>query len=263
VNERHRDAVRRSARVIAAVLVVLGTLSCGATLRAEGITEKQAEEILKELRQIRQLLERSPPGSTQPVRAPAPPERVKVTLGTGYAIGRVDAPLTMVEFTDYQCPYCRRFHQETFEQLKKNWIDTGKLRYVGRDLPLDFHTHARGAAIAARCAGEQGRFWDMRNQLFSNQNRLAQSDLTEHAHTLGLDEQSFNACLQSGRFAQEIDRDLADAKAIGIEGTPSFILGRFSGDAVEGLKLVGAQPYSIFQAELNKQLEASSQVVAK
>jgi len=123
MSERHQYAVCRLACAIAAVLVIIGTPSCGATLRAEGITEQQAEEILKELRQIRQLLERSPPAPTQAVRAPAPPERVKVTLGTGYAVGRVDAPLTLLEFTDYQCPYCRRFHQETFEQLKKNWID--------------------------------------------------------------------------------------------------------------------------------------------
>ncbi len=235
------------------LLFVMGALWWASIACADGITEQQAGDILKELRQIRQLLERAPPA--QPARAPAP-ERVKVTLGTGYAIGRVDAPLFMVEFTDYQCPFCRRFDQDTFEQLKKNWIDTGKLRYMTRDLPLDFHANARGAALAARCAGEQGRFWEMRHHLFANQNRLAQEDLAEHARSLGLDDKSFTVCVQSGRLAREIDLDIADARAVGVGGTPSFVLGRLAGNTVDGVKLVGAQPYSIFEAELRRQLDA-------
>jgi len=102
----------------------------------------------------------------------------------------------------------------------------GKLRYVIRDLPLDLHAHARGAALAARCAGEQGRFWEMRNQLFSNQNRLAQGDLAEHARTLGLDDQIFNACLENERFTQEIDREWLMPKQSGLEGhRPSSLAG--------------------------------------
>src|SRR5215471_6315867 len=124
----------------------------------EGMTRDQADAILNELKAIHQLLltqQNVAAAKAAPAAAPAS-DNVQMKMASGwYSIGRDDAPVTMVEFADYQCPFCRKFHAETFAELKKNYIDTGKVRYVSRDLPLDFHPNAPGAAVAARCAGEQ------------------------------------------------------------------------------------------------------------
>ncbi len=102
-------------------------------------------------------------------------------------LGRPDAPLTMVEFTDLQCPFCNRFATQTFDQLKKDYIDTGKVRFISRDFPLDFHPQAMPAARAARCAGDQGRFWEMRTTLVKNAGQLSPAYITQTASSLKLD----------------------------------------------------------------------------
>src|SRR5262245_41431233 len=119
-----------------------------------GITQQQATEILNELRQIRMLLEK------QAKPAGPPPEQItkaRLNLEGVAMIGNKDAPITIVEFTDYQCPFCQRFHVTTFADLKKNYIDTGKVRFYSRDMPLDFHPNAMRAAQASRCAGDQNQ----------------------------------------------------------------------------------------------------------
>ena len=136
---------------------------------AQGMTQEQAAAILEELKQIRLLLERNLRHESAHVTPPAPAPDREVTLPAveAYELGRSDAPLTLVEFTDYECSFCRQYHISTFEQLKRNYIDTGKLRYVSRDFPLDFHKLAFGAANAARCAGEQGKYWELRHAVRS------------------------------------------------------------------------------------------------
>src|SRR5436190_18516411 len=142
------------------------------------------EEMLKELRQIRQLLERL----TQPQPAAAPqPTTARITNLKGFVMGRPDAPLTMVEFTDLQCPFCRQYVSTTFDEIKKNWIDTGKLRYISRDFPLDFHPQAMPAARAARCAGEQGKFFELRYALMRNANLLSSDYINKTAADMKLD----------------------------------------------------------------------------
>src|SRR5580765_8947214 len=136
-----------------------------------GITRQQADEMLKELRQIRQLLEKQQ-------AKPAPPQeeaptRAKITDLSGVSmLGSKTAPITIVEYTDYQCPYCQRFHVTSFAELKKAYIDTGKVRFFSKDMPLDFHPNAMRAAMAARCAGEQGKFWELRDTMGANPNSL-------------------------------------------------------------------------------------------
>ena len=144
--------------------VAIGTLAVGLAVGAgaadkkktepePGITRAQADEILDELRQIRQLLEKNA------AAAPAAPEaggKVRVKIEKLPVLGDKNAPITMVEFTDYQCGFCQRFHMSTFPEIRKKFIDTGKVRFVSRDLPLDFHSNAMRAAQAARCAGDQG-----------------------------------------------------------------------------------------------------------
>jgi protein-disulfide isomerase len=172
-----------------------------------------------------------------------------------FVLGRADAPLTIVEFTDLQCPFCSRFATQTFDELKKNYIDTGHVRFVTRDLPLaHLHPHAHRAAVAARCAGEQGRFWEMRTNLVRNASVLTPEFITSAARQLNLEPSKFDACLGSGKHDADIKRDVSDAGSVGITGTPSFVIGRTSASAFEGVKVVGAQPYAFFDTRLKQLL---------
>src|SRR5215472_8630220 len=150
-----------------------------------GITRKQADDILNELRQIRQLLEKQP---AAPQQAPGTQiTKARISTEGAYVMGSKDAPLTMVEFTNFQCPFCQRFHVATFSELKKNYIDTGKLRFYSRDMPLDFHANAMRAAQAARCANEQGKFWQLRDVMGANPDKLDLEHIVGFATDLKLD----------------------------------------------------------------------------
>jgi protein-disulfide isomerase len=213
--------------------------------------QQQNEEIIKELRTIRALLE-SVVGPTRPAR----PTIGTVTNLKGYSLGRADAPLTMVEFTDLQCPYCRQFAVGTFDEIKKNWIDTGKLRYISRDFPIEsIHPQALPAARAARCAGEQGKFWEMRLALVRNANLLSTGFITKTAADLQLDPKAFSACAATTKFDAEIQAELREGTKLGIEGTPTFVIGRTTPNMIEGPILVGALPYSQFDAKLKELLK--------
>lgn len=222
----------------------------------EGMTKDQADAILNELRQIRQLLEKQQPSAA--AQAPAPPaaaQNAKVNIGGLAVLGRPDAPLTMVEFSDYQCPFCRAFHGATFEQIRKDWIDTGKLRFVSWDLPLEFHSDAAGAAKAARCAGEQSKFWEMRAVLIANAAKLDADSVIGYAKQLPqLDAELFHSCVTSTRYAAEIKKASADANAQGISGTPTFLIGKSNGDLVDGSLIIGAQPIAAFEKLLQSSL---------
>ena len=136
----------------------------------EGMTRQQGEQILQELREIKQLLQQQAPKAA-PQEPPAP-THAKLSLEGFQMLGSKTAPMTMVEFTDYQCPFCQHFHVTTFGELKKNYIDTGKVRFYSRDLPLDFHPNAMRAAQAARCAIDQGKYWQIRDVMGANPDKL-------------------------------------------------------------------------------------------
>ena len=214
-----------------------------------GITKKQADAILDELRQIRQLLEKQ-----QTANAPQPDQPTKAKIGTdgAFSIGSKDAPLTMVEFTDFQCPFCQRFHMSTFAELKKNYIDTGKVRFVSRDFPLDFHPNAMQAAEAGRCAGEQGQFWPMRDRMASNPEQLDINHLVTYAQDLKLNAETFRACLNSAKYKDAIQKDIQDATRIGANGTPSFVIGKSTADGVDGELVIGAMPFQVFDQKLKE-----------
>jgi len=160
----------------------------------------------------------------------------------------------MVEFTDLQCAFCRRFHITTFEQLKKEYIDTGKLRYVSRDFPLAaLHPLAMSAAQAARCAGEQGKFWEMRHTILVNNTALTSDAFAAFAQDLKLNADRFKSCTSdSVRYQAEIQKEIAEGASVGITGTPSFIIGRTLPTGLDGVRIVGAQPYAAFDAQLKK-----------
>ncbi len=224
--------------------------------QAPALSQQQLnEEMLKELRAIRMLLEKI--SSPQP-SAPPQPQTGIVTNLKGYSLGRPDAPLTMVEFTDLQCPFCRQFALTSFDEIKKNWIDTGKLRYFSRDFPLDFHAQAMPAARAARCAGEQGKFWEMRLGLMRNANLLTPAYITRTAADLKLEPKAFEACAASAKYDAEIQAETAEGTKLGVSGTPTFVMGKTTATAVEGPIMIGALPYAMFDAKLKSLLGPGS-----
>ena len=248
-------------RLVRAALVALTVVVTVAGPRIvaadDPITREQAERLIQEIRQLRQVLEqlRAPqPTAAAPQRPPD--EKVKVDLRGVPAMGRADAPVTMVEFTDLECPYCRNFHVGTFEQIKRAFIDTGKVRFVSRDFPLDFHPNARPAALAVRCAGEQGKFWEMRHGVTLNANALSRDAYFEMARKLGLDMQGFGSCFGNEKYKAAIEQDVAVGLAAGVSGTPTFVIGATVADGVEGQRIVGAVPYDVFESRITELLAA-------
>jgi protein-disulfide isomerase len=231
---------------LALMLPVLRAQSGGVTPEP-GITRQQAEQILQELRQIRQLLERQ----QQQQPSAGPPAKIKMNLEGAPMLGNKNAPLTMVEFTDYQCPFCQQFHTQTFGELKKNYVDTGKVRFYARDLPLDsMHPNAMRAAEAGRCANDQGQFWKLRDVMGNHPDKLDLESLLADAEFLKLDVKAFRVCVVQEKYKNEIQADLMEAMRIGADGTPAFVLGKSTADGVDGDLLVGAQPYNMFDLKL-------------
>jgi protein-disulfide isomerase len=165
-------------------------------------------------------------------------------------LGSVDAPVLIIEFSDLQCSFCARHASQTFPELRRNYIDTGKLRYTVRDLPLPMHRHALPAAVAARCAGEQGKFWEMRQAIYLARGRLDQEPYAGMAGELGLDVERFEACRRDGRQLANVRADAALAAGEGIASTPAFVIGRIVGDEFHGETIVGAKPYAVFAAKI-------------
>jgi protein-disulfide isomerase len=235
--------------VTAAALPLALAAALGAQTQNEpGITRQQADEILNELRQIRQLLERQNRGGEA---QPAKPSRATLDLRGAPMLGSKDAPITIVEFTDYQCPFCQRFHKTVFGDLKKNYIDTGKVRFYSRDLPLEsLHANATRAAEAARCAGDQGQFWTIREIMSDNPDKLDMDNIVADAQQLKLDVPAFQSCVQGEKYKNEVQTDVLEAMKIGADGTPAFVIGKSTPDGVDGELMVGAQPYPVFEMRL-------------
>jgi protein-disulfide isomerase len=220
-------------------------------VQAEGMTKEQGDAILKELQSIRALLQK---GQNQAKKQRAP-GRVKVSSTDGVSYGNPEAPLILIEFTDYECPYCKRFYDTTFAEIKKKYIDTGKLRFISRNLPLPFHKHAKNAALAAACAGDQGKYWQMRKSIFGNPKQMQAEHLSAYAKDNGLNVKRFDTCMTNKTHTAKIKKDMADARAIGVTGTPSFVLAKSGGDVVEGEKLIGAQRFATFDAKIQALLK--------
>jgi len=164
-------------------------------------------------------------------------------------LGSENAKITIIEFSDYQCPFCRRFWTDSLPQLKEEYINTGKVKFVYRDFPLSsIHPAAQAGAEAAECAKDQGKYWEMHDKLFQEQSRLGSDDLKKWAAEIGLNGQEFNQCFDSRKYKSEVEKDHSDGVKAGVTGTPTFF--------INGRKVVGAVQYqtlkSIIEEELNK-----------
>ncbi|MBI9051576.1 MAG: DsbA family protein [Anaerolineaceae bacterium] len=172
------------------------------------------------------------------------PYRQEISVDDDPYLGPEDAPITIVEFSDYQCSYCARFHEQTLQALMEKYPT--EVRFVYRDFPLGGHPEAQKAAEASECADDQGKFWEMQDLLFKNQVLLSVEQYKIFAIELGLDTDTFNTCLDSGKYEDEVVADLMDGINYGISGTPAFF--------VNGITLMGALPIEQFEAVIEQEL---------
>ena len=195
---------------------------------------------------------------------PQQPTKGVVSVDDDPVLGDKDAPVTIVEFSDYECPFCKRHFDDTYPQLIKKYIETGKAKLVFRDFPLSFHDPmATKEAVAANCAKEQGgdkKYFEFHDEIFkrtvSNGNGLDDAKIAAIATDLRLNISSFNTCLSNKAMEDEVKKDIADGTAAGVSGTPTFLIGKTTKDGkVEGDLVVGAQPFAAFQAVIDPLLQ--------
>ena len=214
----------------------------------------ELQSTVEDVRNLAQQSEDSDSSDTSSSSGQQQPNPASVTPDDDPALGDPDAPVTIIEFSDFQCPYCRQFEQQAFPQIKSEYIDTGKVRLVFRDFPLtQIHPNALPAAIAAECAHNQDAFWPMHDRLFNNQNAWGQSSnpnevFIGYAEEIGLDVETFRQCVENRETLQEISGDFQDGVDGGVRGTPAFFIG--------GEMLSGAQPFSVFQERIESLLDA-------
>ena len=198
-----------------------------------------------------QSVARSPTSDSQrSVPVPAEP----VAIEGSPVLGDPAAPLAMIAFSDFECPFCGRFAKDVFPSIKTNYLQTGKVKFVFKHLPLsDLHPRAERAAAVAACAAMQGKFWALHDELFTDPKKLEDADLASYRKKVGLDDAQVRSCL-NGEAKGRIDQDTALAKALSIRGTPTFLLGRVQGDGrVKVVQVVaGALPAAEFSARLDE-----------
>jgi protein-disulfide isomerase len=184
-----------------------------------------------------------------PVTVSLEPPRLKIAVDGHASKGDKDAPIQLVEFSDFECPFCARVNP-TLAKLQEAY--PGKVRIVFRDLPLlNIHKNAGHAAEAAHCANDQGKFWEMHDRMFANQKKLSPAELKEHAAAIGLEASAFNQCLDSGKYTAEWRRDADEASRLGLSGTPAFF--------INGRLLTGAQPFENFAQIVEEELAAAGE----
>jgi protein-disulfide isomerase len=217
------------------------------------------QRILRELEEIKKLLEERPVRNEVAAR-PAMPEVITLNVTGEPFRGESKAKVVILEYSDFECSYCGKYVRDTFPRIDAEYIKTGRIKYLFRDLPAPEHKNALAAAQAARCAGEQGKFWEMHDLLFASQVALAPADIQAFAQILGLDLDRFNECLASNKYAEAIRRSAAGAERSGVYGTPAFLIGTMSddGNIIRATKvLVGGESFEVMKAALDEVLESS------
>jgi len=247
-------AVLAVAMIWSSSLVVAGRQDTDLSKRIAALEAGQ-KEILKQLQELKALLQQNRP--PQPAQGPpAPPQlpSAPISIAGAATRGNPAAKLVIVEFSDFQCPYCGRYSRETYTQLERDYVDTSKVRYVFRHFPLErLHPNAFKAAEAGECALQQGKFWEMHTRLFANQLALADTDLLNHARAVGLDAGTFQACVLSGPVSARVRQDLDEGARAGVTGTPTMFLGTLQKDGQVYVlrKVVGAVAYPSLKSTID------------
>ena len=245
--------------ITGAVIISLSILISAGVIQIKGVTPTTAT--------APGLIAQAPTTPTQLAAAPQPAEDTspkQVSVDDDPILGDKNAQVTLIEFSDYECPFCKRHFDQTYPQLVKTYVDTGKVKIVFRDFPLSFHDPmATKEAIAANCAREQGadkKYFEFHDEIFkrttSNGKGLDNEKIKTIATDLKLNINSFSSCLSNKTNEDEVKKDIADGTAAGASGTPTFIIGKSSGNGkVNGDLVVGAQPFTAFQAVIDPLLQ--------
>jgi protein-disulfide isomerase len=210
--------------------------------------EREQQALIEEMDELKKAI--APRNSTPAQSAPST-LRIDPTDFRGDASAR----MAIVEYSDFECPYCGLYEREDSPEVLKNFVKTGAVKLFFRDLPLPFHRHAMQAARAAHCAGDQGKYWEMHDSLFANQRDLSDAALRERAKTLGLDTDKFNEWLSSDKYTEDIRKSISDAEKLGVTGTPTFFIGTISADGNEVTikkRIAGTRPYEVFKSALDE-----------
>lgn len=229
-------------------------------LKEEIMEMKEGQEKMqKDLAEIKSMLEKG--AKAAPAAAAKKPFEPKdLLVGNSAFLGKSDAPVTLFEYSDYQCPYCRRHATTVLTKLVEEYVDSGQLRVVMREYPIEtIHPRAFAASSAAMCAGFQDKYWEMHDLIFANQKALSDADLKGHAETLGLDGAAYDACMTDDATNAQIRAEIAEAQSMGISGTPSFVIGLTDPEDSNKVRVTeyirGAQPLPAFQTAVKNQLK--------
>ena len=258
---KHEDSIGKISikkSTFRGLIISLVAVSLVAAFFAGSYTVLKSEETSKielndAIKKLESKISNNQPSGLQDVKP------VKVSIDDDPIIGSADAPITIVEFSDFQCPFCSRFQIQTLPLILEEYVNTGKVKFVYRDFPIQSsHPNAMPAAAASECAHEQNKYWEYHNALFERQqiwNNLELSDSIDTfkkiATELGLNGDQFNSCLDSGKYIEEINKDLVDGTNYGVTGTPGFFIGNEKNGFV---KLTGAQPFEAFKKIIDSQL---------
>lgn len=237
--------------VIASSMVAAFFAGSYMSLKSDQITKSELNEAIVKL-ESKVLKNQQAP--VQPDLQP-----ISVSMDDDPIRGDQDAPITIVEFSDFQCPFCARFQIQTLPLILEQYVDTGKVKFVYRDFPIqNSHPNAMPAAVASECAHEQDKYWQYHDALFENQGVWNNVEITsaitifkEFATELDLNQEQFNSCLDSGKYIEEINNDLNDGRDYGVSGTPGFFIGN---EKIGFVKLNGAQPFEAFKSIIDSQL---------
>ena len=242
---------------ILVVLLIVASFLIGSLYTKVQILEKGATTVAG----AQAPTNNQPPAAA--AQSPAPTKSV-ASVDDDPILGDKNAPVTIIEFSDYECPFCKRHFDQTLPELIKKYVETGKAKIVFRDFPLSFHDPmATKEAVAANCAKEQGgdkKYFEFHDEIFkrtvSNGNGLDDAKIAAIATDLRLNVSSFTTCLSNKAMEDEVKKDIADGTAAGASGTPTFLVGKTTKDGkVEGDLVVGAQPFAAFQAVIDPLLQ--------
>jgi protein-disulfide isomerase len=222
-----------------------------------GLEEGQ-EAMQKDLTEIKKLL--TDGARAAPARAGF--REQNVSIGDSPVIGEAKATITLIEFSDYQCPYCSRHYRDVMPQIVADYVDTGKVKYVMFENPISsLHKNAYNASLAALCAGDQGKYWEMHDIMFANQKELGVDGLKSFAASIGLNSSEFDTCLDSKKHEKQINSNLATATKLGVQGTPGFVLGltdsKDPSKAKVSVYIKGAQAFDKFKANIEQLLDSA------
>ncbi|MCH5374203.1 MAG: thioredoxin domain-containing protein [Planctomycetes bacterium] len=245
------------------LMLLVATQPAHAKSTKEEVIELKAQvaEMQKDLAEIKVLLRQRPLAPSPSARESAFQPQT-ISLGNSPVKGDENAPVTIIEYSDYQCPFCARNFREVLPIIQSEYIDTGKVRFVMRENPLaNLHKDATNASMAALCAHDQGEYWAMHDIMFQNPKQLGVDNLKEYATQVGLDSAAFNECLDSQKHAKTVRSDMASGTKLGVRGTPAFVIGltqQDDPDKVDArLFIKGAQGIDQFRASIDDLLESS------